>query len=101
QIVNLRPGRAYNPPKRKPTKGLPTSRWLRRLGVRAQLVEYVKPKRRPVWMSAEDFAALEDTVTVRELRYQTKQRGLRTGAVNLGTHLLGSPTDTGGGCGAL
>lgn len=88
QIVTFRPNRAYNPPKRKPTKGLPTSRWLRRLGVRDQLVEYFKPKTRPVWMSVADFAALEDTVTVRELRYKTKQRGLRTREVTLVTTLL-------------
>jgi hypothetical protein len=88
QIVDFRPGRAYNPRKRKPTKGLPTSRWLKRLGVKDQWVEYFKPKTRPVWMSTEDFAALEDSVTVRELRYQTRQRGLRTREVTLVTTLL-------------
>ena len=92
QIVDFRCRRPHNPPKTKPKKGLPTSRWLKRLGYKDQLVEYFKPKARPVWMSAEDFATLEDSVTVRELRYKTTQRGLRTREVTLVTTLLDPQT---------
>jgi hypothetical protein len=88
QIVNFRRNRAYNRPGRGPhRKGRPRSRWLQRLGDRDQLVEYFKPKRRPQWMSQEDYAALPATLVVRELRYQVP-RGCRTREVTLVTTLL-------------
>jgi hypothetical protein len=88
-IISFRPGRAHNGPgcgRRR--KGRPASRWLKRLGVRDQLVEYFKPKRKPAWMTAADFAALPNALTVRELRYQVLQRGCRTKQVTLVTTLL-------------
>jgi hypothetical protein len=88
-IISFRPGRAYNAPDcRQRRNGLPTSRWLRRLGVTDQWVEYFKPKVAPVWMSAAEFAALPDSITLRELRYQVVQRGSRTRQVTLVTTLL-------------
>jgi hypothetical protein len=88
QIVDFRPHRAYNHPGRgRHQKGRPSSRWLKRLGVRDQLVEYFKPKRRPDWMSAADDAALPASLVVRELRYQVP-RGCRTREVTLVTTLL-------------
>jgi hypothetical protein len=45
QIVNFRPHRPVAPRSHKHrSNGLPTSRWLKRLGYHDQLVEYVKPK---------------------------------------------------------
>lgn len=88
QIIDFRLGRPHNPSGRKPIKGLPTSRWLKHLGAKDQLVEYYKPKTRPVWMSAEDYDALQQSVTVRELRYKITQRGVRTREVTLVTTLL-------------
>jgi IS4 transposase len=69
-------------------RGLPRSRWLRRLGTNDQLVEYFKPKERPAWMTAEQYAALPQTLVVRELRYRIAVPGRRTEVVTLVTTLL-------------
>jgi hypothetical protein len=37
-----------------------------KLGAKDHLVEWQKPKRKPVWMSVEAYADLPDTITVRE-----------------------------------
>lgn len=87
QIIDFHPHRAYNGPGRKGKKGRPNSRWLQRLGVCDQLVEYYKPKSIPAWMSPEEYAALPPSLVVRELRYQVP-RGRRTRAVTLVTTLL-------------
>lgn len=39
-----------------------------RLGQRDHLIEWSKPKRKPAWMSQEDFDQAPDTLTVRELQ---------------------------------
>jgi Transposase DDE domain len=58
------------------------------LGVLDQVVEWFKPEDRPDWMTAEDYATLPATLTVRELRYQVGRPGFRTRAVTLVTTLL-------------
>jgi hypothetical protein len=90
QIVSFLSGRAHLPPgaSAKGRAGLPRSRWLKRLGRRDQLVEYFKPKERPTWLTAEQYAALPDTLVVRELRYQVRRPGCRTRVVTLVTTLL-------------
>lgn len=90
QIVDFRPHRrtASSKSRRRGGKGRPTSRWIKRLGRHDQLVEYIKPKVRPTWMTAEDHAALSDTLLVRELRYQIAIRGCRTRVITLATTLL-------------
>jgi hypothetical protein len=87
-IVDFRPGRPHNEPGRKPVSGRPRSRWLKRLGRRDQLVEYHKPKECPTWLTPEQYAALPEKITVRELRYKVKVPGYRTRAVTLVTTLL-------------
>ena len=87
QIVSFRTGRKHTG-KSKPRKGQPRSRWIRRLGKNDQLVEYFKPKAKPVWMSKPDYAALPDALTVREIRYNTPQPGRRTRVITLVTTLL-------------
>jgi putative transposase len=52
------------------------------------LVEYVKPKSRPDWLTAEAYAALPDCLTVRELRYTIVTRGCRTRVITIATTLL-------------
>jgi Transposase DDE domain len=69
-------------------KGQPTSRWLKRLGRDDQWVEYVKPKTRPVWLDAAQYAALPATLIVRELRYRVAVLGWRTRTITLVTTLL-------------
>lgn len=87
--VDFRPGRAYNGPGTgRRVKGLPCSRWLKRLGVRDQLVEYFKPKNCPDWMTPAEVEALPASLVLRELRYRVEQRGCRTKQVTLVTTLL-------------
>jgi len=90
QIVDFRPHRraASKRSYQRGEKGRPTSRWLKRLGPHDQLVEYVKPKERPNWLSAEDYAKLPKGIIVREVRYTITQRGCRTRVVTLATTLL-------------
>lgn len=90
QIVSFRPHRrtTSKQPRKNKQRGLPTSRWLKRLGRHDQLVEYVKPKTPPTWLSPEAFAALPNTIIVRELRYTIVERGCRTRVVTLATTLL-------------
>src|SRR5580700_3955275 len=90
QIIDFRPHRRHAAPtaRTEATKQLPTSRWLKRLGKHDQLVEYHKPPKRPMWMSKADYAALPNTVVVRELRYKIRIPGRRTRQVTLVTTLL-------------
>jgi len=87
QIVNFRPGRRHRTHRNGP-KGMPTSRWLKRLGKHDQLVEYVKPTQKPDWMDADDFTALPQTLVVRELRFTIRVPGRRTKTVTVVTTLL-------------
>ncbi len=89
QIVDFTPDRPHAPPgARGAAKGLPRSRRLRGLGVLDQVVEWFKPEGRPGWMTAEEYAALPETLAVRELRYRVGRPGFRTRTVTLVTTLL-------------
>jgi hypothetical protein len=89
QIVDFRPHRPAAAKSHKVrSQGRPKSRWLKRLGRHDQLVEYVKPHKRPVWLTAAEYAALPRTITVRELRYTIPLPGRRTRVVTLTTTLL-------------
>jgi hypothetical protein len=72
----------------KPIKGLPRSKYLRRLGHLDQVVEYTKPKTKPKWMDDVTWAGLPATLLIRELRFMTPQRGYRTRVITLVTTLL-------------
>ena len=87
QIVSFRVGRKHTQ-QRKPQRGRPRSRYVRRLGRHDQLVEYTRPTSKPKWMGDEAYAALPETLLVRELRYSTPQRGVRTRVITLVTTLL-------------
>ena len=91
-IVDFTPGRVHAVPgkgKASTRKGLPRSRWVRSLGKADQIVVWLKnPQSKPRWMSVEQFSALPDEITVRELRYEVHQKGFRTKTVTLVTTLL-------------
>ena len=89
-IVRFRPHRRYAAPGTKGARaqGLPRSRWLKRLGKHDQLVEHHKPQERPRWLSAGAYAALPETLVVRELRSTIRIPGRRTRRVTLVTTLL-------------
>ena len=96
-IVDFTPGRAHAHPGRdnmKRKKGMPRSRWLKQLGKTDQIVEWLKPTNKPRWMGVQQFAALPDSIVVRELRYAIHEKGFRPEAITLVTTLLDSESYT-------
>jgi hypothetical protein len=88
QVVDFRSRRPYNKSGKKRKKGLPTSRWLRRLGSNDQLVKWFKPKKKPEWISAEQYTALPASLILRELRYSVNEPGYRVKEITIVTTLL-------------
>jgi hypothetical protein len=89
QLVDFTPGRASG--RREGSKdvpGLPRSRWVLAHGDSDQVVIWYKPRRKPSWMTAEEFAALADELEVRELRYRVEVPGYRVREITLVTTLL-------------
>jgi len=91
QIVSFDAGRKHTS-QGKPLKGLPRSKYVRRLGHWDQVVEYTKPKTKPKWMDDATWATLPATLFIRELRFLTPQRGYRTRVITLVTTLLDPET---------
>ncbi len=54
------------------------------------MVEWIKPKKAPEWMTASHYATLPERQVVRELRYPVGQPGFRVREVTLATTLLDS-----------
>jgi Transposase DDE domain len=71
--------------------GLPGSRWSPARGESDQVVVWDKPKRKPTWMSAEEYAALPAELVVRVVRYRVESPGFRVGEVAVVTTLLDAP----------
>jgi hypothetical protein len=67
---------------------LPHSRWIQSLGEFDQLVEWFRPTSAPPWLSKPAWAALPQTLQVRELRYTIMRQGFRVHTVTLVTTLL-------------
>jgi Transposase DDE domain len=90
RIVDFRPHRRYRPPGKfkAADQGLPTSRFVRRLGRHDQLVEWLKPRNKPMWMSREQYAELPDSIIVREIRRMVRRKGFRPTTVTIVTTLL-------------
>lgn len=68
-------------------KGQPSSAWLRALGEEDQLTRWPKPRSGPGWLAPEQYAALPESIVVRELRYRVARPGFRTRVVTLATTL--------------
>jgi hypothetical protein len=69
QIVDFTPGRLHAAGGlQKDAAGRPRTRWITSLGTDDQLVEWFKPRQGPAWMTAERYAALPASLTVREVR---------------------------------
>lgn len=88
QIVDFTPHRPHTKLGKKRRKGLPTSPFVRSLGIDDQVVQWVKPRERPAWITPQEYDALPDAITVRELRYTVDRPGFRTQRVTLVTTLL-------------
>jgi len=69
RIVDFTPHRpCIEPGKGKAAKGVPRSRWVKRLGHNDQLVEWFKPAKRPDWMTPQQWRSVPDSILVREVR---------------------------------
>jgi hypothetical protein len=89
QLVSFRKDRKLTGKRPRGTSAMyAKSRLIRKLGKYDQLVEYAKPERRPSWMSQDEFAALPESLVVREIRFRTKIKGCRTREITLVTTLL-------------
>lgn len=88
-IVDFTPNRPHRGKSRKKYKtGMPSSRFVRRLGHEDQIVQWVRPPKRPDWMSEAEFSAIPERLEVRELRYRIIVKGQRTRVVTICTTLL-------------
>jgi len=85
QIVDFRPHRRAATSNH--AKGRPRSRWLKRLGFRDQIVDWVRPKK-PRWMSPVEFSELPSSIRLRELHYRITTPGFRVRAITVVTTLL-------------
>jgi hypothetical protein len=92
QIVDFTPGRPGGRRGSKDLPGMPRSRWVLAQGESDQVVVWFKPKKKPSWMEAEEYAKLPEEITVRELRYQIVVPGYRVREVTLVTTLLDAAT---------
>jgi Transposase DDE domain len=89
QLVSFRRDRRLSGRQPRGTVALSAnSRLIRKLGRFDQVVEYAKPPQCPDWMDVAAFAALPETMVVRELRYRTGRCGFRTREITLVTTLL-------------
>jgi hypothetical protein len=89
QIVDFRPHRKSRDRAAKGHKtGKPTSSFVRRLGKHDQIVRWIRPANRPLWISDEQWAAMPEWLDVRELRYTLAHKGQRTHVVTIATTLL-------------
>jgi hypothetical protein len=90
-IVDFTPGRPHAVPGRDKSdraKGKPRSKWIASLGALDQIVEWFRPVEVPAWLTPEAWAALPETIRVRELRYTIARPGFRVRSVTLVTTLL-------------
>ena len=88
QIVDFTPGRPAMRRGSKDVPGLPRSRWVLAQGDSDQIVVWYKPKKGPSWMPTEEYEALPEEITVRELRYRVEVPGYRIRDITLVTSLL-------------
>jgi hypothetical protein len=88
QIVDFTPGRPGGRRGSKDLPGMPRSRWVLANGESDHVVVWFKPKRKPSWMTAEEYAKLPEEIKVRELRYRVQVPGYRVREITLVTTLL-------------
>jgi hypothetical protein len=74
RLVDFTKGRAHCD-ERDPVAGVPRSRWIKSLGKEDQLVEYVKPCQRALWMTQAEHDALPESIVVREVRRTVERPG--------------------------
>ena len=92
QIIDFTPGRPQAPrgKAKRPHEATirPHSRWVLSQGDSDQVVVWSKPKSHPRWIPKDEYASLQEEITVRELCYKIYTPGYRVGEVTLVTTLL-------------
>jgi hypothetical protein len=91
RIVDFTPNRPHVPRRKnmnKSSRGKPRSCVVKTLGREDQLVEYFKPKHKPLWLGQEQWDALPQTITVREIRRTIQRNGFLPITVTIATTLL-------------
>jgi hypothetical protein len=88
RLVDFTKGRPHTTKGKNAVPGMPRSRWIKSLGKEDQLVENFKPSQRPLWMDAESYAALPESILVRELRRTVCRPGLGHVTLTMVTTLL-------------
>lgn len=91
RIVDFAPDRPHaHPHQGKSSKrgGKPRSRLIKSLGHDDQLVESFKPVEQPAWMTPEQWQALPESITLREIRRTVGRDGFRPITVTIVTTLL-------------
>jgi hypothetical protein len=89
-VTGSRNTESATPSKRKKRKksGRSLAKVLRQIGIRDRVFEWHRPKRRPNWMTEEDFMSLPLTLECRVLSYDVSRPGFRTKQIDLLTTLL-------------
>jgi hypothetical protein len=89
RIVDFTPGRPHvKESMRHKSPGTVRSTWLKSLGTEDQLVQWPKPAGRPPWLTKEQYAALPQFITVRELRRTVQSEGSGKVTLTMATTLL-------------
>lgn len=90
RVVSFHPDRSSiaNCGRQRKQRLKPTRRWIKRLGQHDQIVEYIKPRVCPSWLTHEEWRRFPTRLRVRELRYSLTATGYRSRSVTLMTTLL-------------
>ena len=90
QIIDFNIRRAHRMSKdEREQRGIPSSRFVCKLGTDDQIVDWVAPATQATWMSLAFFLTLPKTIRVREIRYYIHPpKGYRTNVVTIVTTLL-------------
>jgi Transposase DDE domain len=88
RIVDFTKRRPHSAEGKNAVAGMPRSRWISSLGRNDQLVEYFKPNTRAMSMTQEQWDALPESITVREIRRKVSRPGRGKITVTLVTTLL-------------
>jgi putative transposase len=90
RVVSFRQGRPPTSQGSHQSKrwSVPSRRWIKRLGHHDQIVEYIKPRVRPSWLTHEEWSRFPSSLRVREVRYSLTATGYRSRSVTLVTTLL-------------
>jgi hypothetical protein len=89
RIIDFTSARPYSVLQgKKVVAGLPRSRWIKSLGKEDQLVEWFKPHKCPDWMSQQQYDALPQSITVREIQRKVRLEDGRRVVVTVVTTLL-------------